>query len=169
VKPSVLWFIWGAAVACSNSANTKDNSVETGVNSDAGTINTRDAGAVDAFGCHVPQPGCFGCNLLGWSGSWYAPQLKNCQLSFPMGAGTSEWPMVEVVTDCEPRAVADIDAGLLWSVSLPHNVTTASGSVTVVDMTLILPSDICDLVKNNKGARVDVFAAPCGIAVMCGG
>lgn len=45
---------------------------------------------------------------------------------------------------------------------------TNYGPETVWDVTLTLPNDICDFVKNNNGARVDVFAEPCAIAIMCG-
>ena len=171
MKGIAFWLSALCVVACGKSADTSITSHR--IPADAASANTSsrvsDASDTDAFGCRLPYPGCGGCNPLGLTGSWYASQLQNCQLTLAVEAQLGEPPIVNLVVDCQVHAYSDTDAGYMWNASPPYEVTVSYGTVTMIDLTLTLPTDICELVKNNDGARVDVFATPCPIALMCGG
>ncbi len=139
-----------------------ESRVNNSIDASAGNTPAIDAGTLDEFGCALPKAGCSGCNAVMLTGSFYAPQIQNCKLTFQTSSAPAEAIELHVVVGCEVRTVPDVDAGVTWLV-----IPSYDSEARVV--TLTLPLDICDLVKNNTGARVDVFAELCGIPIMCGG
>lgn len=176
MKLGILWLAVSCAAGCSKAADGGRVASAAGGGSLAYQVPQADASNVlaqanasnvDAFGCPLPSRDC-GCMPVSYQGSWFAQQLQNCQLAFTMQYDyLDDLSRIDVVVACNPRPISliDADAGFLWQAD---ETSTPAGTDTAWRWTLTLPDDICEIVKNNSGARVDVFAGSCSIAIMCG-
>jgi hypothetical protein len=130
------------------------------------------ADASDAADCPLDL-GCHGCAGIppGLVGSWFAWQLPNCVVQFPVEQGPPLGAVtVRILINCVPQEFSDTDgghdAGLVWeigpAVELDSGLLPGTYKI-VTPVTLTLSGEACDLVRANREARVDVFALPCNI------
>jgi hypothetical protein len=117
---------------------------------------------VDAAACPVPEPGCYGCRFPdGLVGTWFAWQLQDCEVQFPVQEGYLG-DEVYLVIDCVVHGFTGPDAGLMWDIGPAYEVDAGLyAPARVVPVTLTLSGEACDLIRANSNARIDVYARLC--------